>query len=73
MSYTRGYMLRHSLAFALRTVKLQLGRRFLPVRLTEEQRFDIAGQVVRDLKNYNDPWKLDENVPEYKLPPADPT
>jgi hypothetical protein len=32
--------------------------------LTEEQRYGIGEQVVRDLKKYNDPWKLEENVPE---------
>jgi hypothetical protein len=57
-------MLRDAIAFALRGVKVQLGRRFLRLGLTEEQRYGIGEQVVRDLKKYNDPWKLEENVPE---------
>ena len=61
---------RHSIAFALRTVKLHLGRRFVPVRLTEQQRYEIGDQVVNDLKNYGDPWKLDDNVPEYRHYPS---
>jgi hypothetical protein len=44
----------------------------LPVRVTEEQRYDIATQVVRELKEYGDPWKLDEPVPEPQLAPARP-
>lgn len=55
MTYTRGYILQSSIAFALIKVKLQFGRRFVPVRLTEEQRFEIAAQVVRHLKQYGDP------------------
>jgi len=70
MTYTRGYILRSSIAFALRKVRISLGRQRLPVRLTEEQRYDIGGQVVRELKQYGDPWKLDEPVPEQQLAPA---
>jgi hypothetical protein len=70
MTYTRGYILRDRIAFVLRKVKISLGRQRLPVRLTEEQRYDIGNQVVRELKNYGDPWKLDEPVPEQQLAPA---
>ena len=37
MTYTRGHILQSSIAFALVGVKLHLGRRFVPVRLTEER------------------------------------
>jgi hypothetical protein len=61
MPYTRGQMLRDCIAFALRGVKLHLGKRFVPLKLTEEQRYAVGDEVVRKLR---DPWKLDENMPE---------
>jgi hypothetical protein len=72
MTYTRGYILRSSIAFHLSKVKISLGRQRLPVRLTEEQRYDIGNQVVREPKNYGDPWKLDEPVPEQHVPSLPP-
>jgi hypothetical protein len=72
MRYTRGYILRSRIAFVLRKVKISLGRQRLPVRFTEEQRYDIAAQVVRELKEYGDPWKLDEPVREPQLAPTRP-
>ena len=71
MTYTRGHILQSSIAFALVGVKLHLGRRFVPVRLTEEQRYDIAEQVVLHLRKYGDTWKLDEQASDYRLPPSE--
>ncbi|WP_157100600.1 hypothetical protein [Rhodoplanes sp. Z2-YC6860] len=61
MTYTRGKMLRDTIAFALRGIKLHMGKRFVPLKLTEEQRYKIGDEVVRKLK---DQWKLDEDMPE---------
>ena len=66
MRYTRGYVLLDRIAFVLRKIRISLGRQRLPVRLTEEQRYDIAAQVVR-AEGYGDSWKLDESVPEPQL------
>jgi hypothetical protein len=51
---TRGDLLRESLAFAMTGVKLQLGRRFIPLRLTDEQRAEIAGKVVANMTKHRD-------------------
>jgi hypothetical protein len=42
MPYTRGKMLRERIAFALREVKVHIGNRFVPLKLTEEQRYAIG-------------------------------
>lgn len=70
MSYTRGEMLRHSIAFNLRGIKLHLGQRFVPLKLTEEQRYDIADKVIAKLNGRSDLWKLNEPMPEYPIAPS---
>jgi hypothetical protein len=46
------------MAFALRGSKLRRGKRFLPLRLSEEQRDD------RRVRKLRDSWKLDGDMPE---------
>jgi len=62
---TRGDMLRESLMFAMNGVKLQMGQRFVPVRLTDEQREDIASKVVANMTKHRDVWNLDEPLPNF--------
>jgi hypothetical protein len=54
-------MLRDCIAFALRGVKLHLGKRLVPLKLTEEQRYAVGDEVVSKLQHS---WKLDEEMPE---------
>jgi len=60
MPYTRGEMLRFAVAMALRKLKIH-GRKGV---MTEAQRYEAGDLVVRELKERNDPWKLDENMPD---------
>ena len=60
MPYKRGEMLRFAVAFALRRLKIH-GRKGA---MTEAQRYEAGDLVVRELKQYGDPWKLDEDIPE---------
>jgi hypothetical protein len=62
---TRGDLLRESLAFAMIDVKLKLGQRFMPLRLTDEQRAEIAGKVVANMSKHRDVWNLDEPLPNF--------
>ena len=65
----RGEVLKFAIAFALRKVKIH-GRKGV---ITEDQRFEIAEHVVRNLTNdAGDPWKLKEEMPEYELVPMNP-
>ena len=61
MPYKRGEMLRFAVAFALRKLKIH-GRKGV---MTDAQRYEAGDLVVRELKQYGDPWRLDENVPEH--------
>lgn len=70
MSYTRGKILRDSIAFHLSGIKLQLGQRFVPLRLSEEQRYNVADKVVAKLKERSGFWELDELMPERRTPPS---
>ena len=56
-------MLRSSLMFAMIDLKLKLGKRFIPMRLTDEQRTEIAGKVVANMTKHKDIWNLDEPLP----------
>jgi hypothetical protein len=38
--------------------------------LTETQRYEIADLVVKRLRQYGDPWRLGEPVPEPPLTPS---
>jgi hypothetical protein len=65
MGYTRGYMLEFSIAFALSKIKVR-GYKGLP---SEEGRYIIAKDVVRQLREYpGNPWKLDEEIVPDHLP-----
>lgn len=55
----RGEILIHSIAFALRQVKIH-GRKGI---LTPDQRLEIARGATNYLTLYDDYWKLDEEVP----------
>lgn len=55
-------MLRESLAFAMSDVKIKLGQRFVPLKLTEEQRSEIARKVVANMAKHKDIWSLDEEL-----------
>jgi hypothetical protein len=62
---TRGDMLRESPMFAMIDLKFQFGRRFVPLRLTDEQRTDIASKVVANMTKHRDVWNLDELLPNF--------
>jgi hypothetical protein len=59
---TRGDILRYRIAFALsRAAKIVRG---LKMVLTEDERFAVADEVVAQLKQHGDPWRLsDEGRP----------
>jgi hypothetical protein len=46
-------------------VKLKLGKRFLPLRLTDEQREEIAHKVVANMTKHRDIWNLDQPLPNF--------
>jgi hypothetical protein len=46
-------------------VKLKLGQRFMPLRLTDEQRTEIATKVVANMTKHRDVWNLDEPLPNF--------
>jgi hypothetical protein len=55
-------VLRYAVAFALRgAAKLVRGLR---LGLTEEERFTVADDVVDRMKQYGDPWRLSEELPD---------
>jgi hypothetical protein len=61
MPYTRGYMLRSSLMFALGKLRIRGFRRLL----TDEDRARIADDVVDQIKRGDSgAWRLDEELPE---------
>jgi hypothetical protein len=70
----RGDMLRFAIAFALRRArKLVRGLRQV---LTEEERFQIADDVVQSLREHGDPWALSQELPSsigkaHSTPPMD--
>jgi hypothetical protein len=63
---TRADQLRSDIAFALMRLKIQ-GRKGV---LTEAQRYEIADLVVKRLRQYGDPWRLGEPLPEPLLTPS---
>ena len=65
---TRGEVLRYAIAFALRRARKII--RGLKKGLTEEERFAVADQVVGQLKERGDPWRLNEEAPAAKPPSA---
>jgi hypothetical protein len=58
---TRGDMLTFAIAFALRAARKLV--RGLREELTEEERYRVADDVVRQLKQHGDPWRLSEDLP----------
>ena len=62
MGETKGSILWFSIAFALRGVKLHLGKRFLPLKLSEEQRYAIAADTIRELRRYGAYKDLDDPI-----------
>ena len=62
---TRGDLLREALAFAMMGLKIQLGQRFMPLKLTEEQRAVIAAKVVANMSKHVDIWHLDEPLSNF--------
>ena len=66
MPRTRADQLRYALLFALGRVKVQ-GRKGV---ITQEQRDEIADQVIRQLGQHGDLWRLGEPVPEPPLTPS---
>jgi hypothetical protein len=62
---TRGDLLRESLGYAMIGLKIQLGQRFMPLRLTDEQRAVIATKVVANMSQHGDIWNLDEPLPNF--------
>jgi hypothetical protein len=57
---TRGEILRHAIAFALRPARKIV--RGLKEGLTEAVRFAVADHVVAQLKERGDPWDLNEQA-----------
>jgi len=58
MAFTKGELLRHAIAFALRNVRLS-GRRF---DLTEDDRMRVADDSLRKLRRYGEWRELDDTV-----------
>jgi hypothetical protein len=63
---TKGEVLRYAIAFALRRSRKII--RGLKEGLTEEERYAVADHAVRQLKDYGDPWRLNEEAPTAKPP-----
>jgi hypothetical protein len=58
MTLTKGELLQHSIAFALRSVRLY-GRR---LGLTEEARVRVAAEAIRELRKHGEWRELDDPV-----------
>jgi hypothetical protein len=58
MAFTKGELLRHAIAFALRSVRL-CGRR---LGLTEDDRMRVADDTLRELRRYGEWRELDDTV-----------
>ena len=58
MAFTKGELLRHAIAFALRSVRLS-GRR---LGLTEDDRMRVADDTLRELRRYGEWRELDDAV-----------
>jgi hypothetical protein len=61
---TRGDMLSFAIAFALRGARKLV--RGLREELTEEERYRVADDVVHQLKQHGDPWRLSDELPPRK-------
>jgi hypothetical protein len=58
MAFTKGELLQHAIAFALRSVRLS-GRR---LRLTEDDRMRVADDTLRELRRHGEWPELDDAV-----------
>jgi len=58
---TRGDRLGFAIAFALRGARKLV--RGLRQELTEEERYRVADDVVLQLKQHGDPWRLSDELP----------
>lgn len=63
MIFTKAYLLRSSIAYALSGVRLQRGRQFSKLGLTEDERYVLAARVIAELRKYGEWKELDEEVP----------
>lgn len=62
MAETNGSILSFCIAFALSKVRLQYGKRFVKLGMTEAERYAAADQVIAHLRR-NGGWKeLDDEV-----------
>jgi hypothetical protein len=62
MPDTKASLLRFSIAFALSSVKVRIGRQFHRLGLTEEQRHEVARNTVDAMRQHGQ-WKdLDDPV-----------
>jgi hypothetical protein len=71
---TRGDVLRFAIAFALRRARKLV--RGLRQELSEEERFQVADDVVHQLQQHGDPWALSQELPSiaskaHSTPPMD--
>ena len=67
-------MLRFAVAFALRRARKLV--RGLRQELSEEERFQVADDVVHQLQQHGDPWALSQELPSsigkaHSTPPVD--
>ena len=61
-------MLRYTIAFALRGARKLV--RGLREGLGEEERFRVADDVVHQLQQRGDPWRLNEDLPPPSTGPS---
>ena len=59
---TRAQLLQFSISFALRDVRVRIGRRCFPLRLPEDTRKQIAADVVQDMRRHGQWLDLDHEV-----------
>jgi|tagenome__1003787_1003787.scaffolds.fasta_scaffold20724155_3 hypothetical protein len=69
MPETKGSLLRFAIAYALRSVRLHVGRRFLKLGLSEEQRYAVADDTIRELRKCGAYKDLDDVITP---PPLEP-
>jgi hypothetical protein len=59
---TKGSLLRFSIWYALGRVKVQIGRRFYPLGLTNQMRAEIAANVEKDMRRFGQWTELDDPI-----------
>jgi hypothetical protein len=60
---TKADIIRSSIAFHLRGVKLNVGKRYLKPELTEEQRYEIADKTIKNMREHGGWKELDDELP----------